>query len=168
MPQPAMPTATTYGVLAKMLEDLCLSNESVKTFRLGPVTSIEIPTAGDPNQNSFGYPYIHMVPQTARMNGRSTFFEFDMIVMDLAKDNLGLETTVHSQTLEITRDILSKFTLTTWEQFRYNVVMPADATPFIENYQNSVAGWTTRLSIEAITPLNLCDAAFLAPNAIRS
>jgi hypothetical protein len=168
MPQPAMPTATTYGVLVQMLEDLCLSNEAVKTFRLGPVTSIEIPTAGDGNQNSFNYPYIHVVPQMARMNGRSTFFEFDLICMDLAKDNLNLESTVHSQTLEIIRDILSKFTLTTWEDFRYNAVLPADATPFIESYQNSVAGWTVRLSIEAITPLNLCDAAFLAPNAIRS
>jgi hypothetical protein len=156
------PVATTYGVLCKMLTDLCYSNQAVKTVRIGPVSSIEMPYSDDPvTKNSFKYPYIHFVPQTAEMNGRSTNFEFDMVVMDLAKDNLGLDTIVHSETLEITRDILSKFVLTDWNEFRYNVNLPATATPFIENFQNSVAGWTTRLSIEAITPLNLCDAPFV-------
>jgi hypothetical protein len=113
-------------------------------------------------QNSYKYPAVHFVPQQAVMNGRSTVFEFDMIVMDLAKDNLGLDTTVHSETLEITRDLLSKFVLTDWTEFRYALELPATATPFIESFQNSVAGFTTRLQIEAITPLNLCDAPFIS------
>ena len=158
------PVATTYGVLCKALEDLCYSNQAIKTVRIGPVSSIEMPYSDDPvTKNSFKYPYVHFVPYQAEMNGRSTDFEFDMIVMDLAKDNLGLDNTVHSETLEITRDLLSKFNLTTWNEFRYFAKLPTTATPFIENFQNNVAGWTTRLSIEAITPLNLCDAPFINP-----
>ncbi len=157
------PVATTYGVLCQMLKDLCLSNMAIKTVRIGPVSSIEIPYADDEvTQNSYKYPAVHFVPQQAVMNGRSTVFEFDMIVMDLAKDNLGLDTTVHSETLEITRDLLSKFVLTDWTEFRYALELPATATPFIESFQNSVAGFTTRLQIEAITPLNLCDAPFIS------
>lgn len=165
MPVPQPVIATTYGVLAQMLYDLCYSNAAIKTVRIGPLSSVEMPYADDPvTKNSFKYPYVHFVPQLAEMNGRSTVFEFDMIVMDLAKDNLGLDITVHSETLEITRDLLSKFVLTDWNQFRYNVKLPSSATPFVENFQNNVAGWTTRLMVEAITPLNLCDAPFITPN----
>lgn len=163
---PATPViATTYGVLADALKQLCLSNMAVKTVRIGPLSSVGIETAEDPiTTNSYKYPYIHFIPQPALMNGRSTIFEFDMIVCDLAKDSLGLDTTVHSSTLEITRDILAKFNLTTWNEFRYNIVLPATAVPFIENFQNNEAGWTTRIQIEAMTPLNLCDAPFVIGN----
>lgn len=160
MTQP--PVATTYGVLCQMLKDLSLSNMAVKTVRIGPPSSIEVETADDPiTTNSYKYPAVHFVPQGAEMNGRSTVFQFDMVVMDLAKDSLGLDTTVHSETLEISRDLMSKFVLTDWTQFRYDLKLPATATPFIENFKNSVAGWTTRFEVEAITPLNLCDAPFL-------
>jgi len=157
------PVATTYGVLCQMLKDLCLSNMAIKTVRIGPVSSIEMPYADDEvTQNSYKYPAVHFVPMSADMNGRSTIFEFSMIVMDLAKDNLGLDNTVHSETLEISRDLMSKFILTDWTEFRYSLELPATATPFIENFQNSVAGWTTRFQIEAITPLNLCEAPFIS------
>ena len=160
---PTPPVATTYGVLCQMLKDLCLSNMAIKTVRIGPVSSIEMPYADDEvTQNSYKYPAVHFVPMSADMNGRSTIFEFSMIVMDLAKDNLLLDTTVRSETLEISRDLMSKFILTDWNEFRYSLELPATATPFIENFQNSVAGWTTRFQIEAITPLNLCEAPFIS------
>jgi len=154
--------ATTYSKLIAALKELALSDIAVKSFRVGPLSDVEIAMKDeDPKaQNSFKYPYVHLVPVNATMNGRSTIFSFDMIVMDLAKDEIDLETRVHSSTLEITRDLMSKFNLTTWTEFRYNIQLPATTTPFVEGYLNSVAGWTTQMNIEAITPLNLCDAPF--------
>ena len=155
--------ATTYSKLISALKELALSNLAIKSFRVGPTSDIEIAMKSDDPQaqNSFKYPYVHLVPVNAVMNGRSTIFSFDMIIMDLAKDQIDLETTVHSSTLEITRDILAKFNQTTWTEFRYNIQLPATTTPFVEGYLNSVAGWTTQLNVEAITPLNLCDAPFV-------
>jgi hypothetical protein len=157
--------ATTYSKLISALKELALSDMAVKSFRVGPVSDVEIAMKDDNPQfeNSFKYPYVHLVPVNAVMNGRSTIFSFDMIIMDLAKDEIDLETRVHSSTLEITRDLLAKFNLTTWTEFRYNVQLPATSTPFVEGYLNSVAGWTTQLNVEAITPLNLCDAPFINP-----
>lgn len=155
--------ATTYSKLISALKELALSNLAIKSFRVGPTSDIEIAMKSDDPQaqNSFKYPYVHLVPVNATMNGRSTIFSFDMIIMDLAKDQIDLETTVHSSTLEITRDIMAKFNQTTWTEFRYNIQLPATTTPFVEGYLNSVAGWTTQLNVEAITPLNLCDAPFV-------
>lgn len=155
--------ATTYSKLISALKELALSNLAIKSFRVGPLSDVEIAMKDDDaqKQNSFKYPYVHLVPVNATMNGRSTIFSFDMIIMDLAKDQIDLETTVHSSTLEITRDIMAKFNQTTWTEFRYNIQLPATTTPFVEGYLNSVAGWTTQLNVEAITPLNLCDAPFV-------
>lgn len=155
--------ATTYSKLIAALKELALSNLAIKSFRVGPLSDVEIAMKDDDpqRQNSFKYPYVHLVPVNAVMNGRSTIFSFDMIIMDLAKDEIDLETRVHSSTLEITRDILAKFNQTTWTEFRYNIQLPATSTPFVEGYLNSVAGWTTQLNVEAITPLNLCDAPFV-------
>jgi hypothetical protein len=157
--------ATTYSKLISALKELALSDMAVKSFRVGPASDIEIAMkdADAQQQNSFKYPYVHLIPVNAVMNGRSTIFSFDMVIMDLAKDEIDLETRVHSSTLEITRDLLAKFNLTTWNEFRYNVQLPATTTPFVEGYLNSVAGWTTQLNVEAITPLNLCDAPFITP-----
>ena len=155
--------ATTYSKLISALKELALSNLAIKSFRVGPLSDVEIAMKSDDPQaqNSFKYPYVHLVPVNAVMNGRSTIFSFDMIIMDLAKDQIDLETTVHSSTLEITRDIMAKFNQTTWTEFRYNIQLPTTTTPFVEGYLNSVAGWTTQLNVEAITPLNLCDAPFV-------
>ena len=155
--------ATTYSKLIAALKELALSDMAVKSFRVGPLSDVEIAMKDDDaqKQNSFKYPYVHLVPVNATMNGRSTIFSFDMIIMDLAKDQIDLETAVHSSTLEITRDIMAKFNQTTWTEFRYNIQLPATTTPFVEGYLNSVAGWTTQLNVEAITPLNLCDAPFV-------
>ena len=155
--------ATTYSKLISALKELALSNLAIKSFRVGPLSDVEIAMKDDDaqKQNSFKYPYVHLVPVNAVMNGRSTIFSFDMIIMDLAKDQIDLETTVHSSTLEITRDIMAKFNQTTWTEFRYNIQLPATTTPFVEGYLNSVAGWTTQLNVEAITPLDLCHAPFI-------
>jgi hypothetical protein len=155
--------ATTYSKLIAALKELALSDMAVKSFRVGPLSDVEIAMKDDDpkKQNSFKYPYVHLVPVNATMNGRSTIFSFDMIIMDLAKDEIDLETRVHSSTLEITRDLLAKFNQTTWTEFRYNIQLPATTTPFVEAYLNSVAGWTTQLNVEAITPLNLCDAPLI-------
>jgi hypothetical protein len=83
-----------------------------------------------------------------------------MIVFDLAKDNLNLQHQIVSECLEITRDLMAKFVLTDWGEFRFNLEMPATGTPFSEGFQNNPTGVTTRMRIEAITPLNLCDAPF--------
>jgi hypothetical protein len=103
---------------------------------------------------------VHLVPSTAEMNGQSTKFEFDMVVFDLCKDDLELQVITQSQCLEVTRDIISKFNLTDWVGFRYNIQLPTTSMVFDEAFVNSVAGYTTRIIVEAISPFTLCENPF--------
>jgi hypothetical protein len=146
--------SSTYRNVIESLRTTMESHPAIKTFRVGPPSSIEMPTEDKPE---IKYPYVHLVPQSATLDGKSTIFDFDFIVMDLAKDKLGLEERTQSAMLEITRDIVAKYTLTTWDQWRFDMILPVVSMPFVEEFQNSVAGWTTQLRIVAITPLSNCE-----------
>lgn len=146
--------SSTYRNVVESLRKAIESHPGVKTFRVGPPSSIEMP---DNEKPEIKYPYVHLIPQNAEISGGATIFDFDLVVMDLAKDQLGLEERTQSAMLEVTRDILAKYTLTSWETWRFNMQMPVNSTPFTENFVNSVSGWTTQIKIEAITPLSNCE-----------
>lgn len=146
--------SSTYRDVVESLRKTIELHPAVKTFRVGPPSSIEMP---DNEKPEIKYPYVHLVPQNALINGGGTIFDFDLIVMDLAKDKLGLEERTQSSMLEITRDIIAKYTLTSWTTWRFNLEMPINTVPFTENFLNSVSGWTTQIKIEAIAPLNNCE-----------
>ena len=147
--------AQTYSDVIKQLKDICGQHPAIETFRVGPANMIEIPTKEQPV--SAKYPYVMVVPQPATLDGRSTMFDFDIIVMDLAKDSLDLEAKVHNSTMEILRDILASYTMTTWKDVNYNMILPVIATPFVQGYNNSVAGWTAQVQIEAKSPFDQCN-----------
>lgn len=146
--------SSTYLNVIKTLQSAIESHPAVKTFKVGPPSDIEMPTESKPE---IKYPYVHLVPQPATLNGKSTLFEFDMVVMDLAKDDMELEARTQSRCLEITRDIIALYTNTTWDSWRFNMQLPIITTPFVENFVNSVSGWTSQITIEAITPINNCE-----------
>ena len=146
--------SSTYLNVINSLRNIIEAHPAVRTFRVGPPSQIEMPTNDKPE---IKYPYVHLVPQPAELNGRSTIFDFDMVVMDLAKDDMNIEARAQSAMLEITRDIIAQYTNTTWDAWRFNMQMPVVSTPFVENFQNSSAGWTTQIRIEAITPISNCE-----------
>ncbi|CAB4134683.1 hypothetical protein UFOVP643_17 [uncultured Caudovirales phage] len=147
--------AQTYRDVVQQMRTICSNHPAIETFRVGPASMIEIPTQDQPT--SAKYPYVMLIPQPASLDGRSTQFDFDLVVMDLAKDVLDLEETIHSSTMEILRDILAAYTMTKWATINYNLSLPVVATPFVEGYNNSVAGWTAQISIEAKSPFDHCN-----------
>jgi len=147
--------AQTYRDVVKQMRNICSNHPAIETFRVGPASMIEIPTQDQPT--SAKYPYVMLIPQPATLDGRSTQFDFDLVVMDLSKDVLDLEERVHSSTMEILRDILAAYTMTKWSTIDYNITLPITATPFVEGFNNSVAGWTAQISIEAKSPFDKCN-----------
>lgn len=146
--------SSTYRNVIESLRKTIESHPAIKTFRVGPASMIEVPTDEKPE---IKYPYVHLIPQPAIINNGSTVFDFDLVVMDLARDKEGLEERTQSAMLEITRDIIAKYRLTTWGEWRFNIQLPVTATPFIESFKNSCAGWTSQIQIEAMTPLSNCQ-----------
>jgi hypothetical protein len=151
----------TYRDVVQQMRAICSNHPVIQTFRVGPASMLEIPTKDQPV--SARYPYVQLIPQPANLDGRSTLFDFDLVVMDLCKDSLDLEERVHSSTMEILKDILAAYTMTKWSTVDYNIILPVTATPFVEGYNNSVSGWTAQIQIEAKSPFDHCNNPIIIP-----
>jgi len=147
-------SSTYYNVISS-LKRVILAHPAVRTFRIGPISSVEMPDNVLPEVT---YPYIHLIAQPSTLDKSTTSFDFDMIIMDLVDaNNLDLQIRQQSQMLEIGRDIIAKYTMTDWGTWRFNIDLPLTVTPFVERFINDVSGWTFQISVTALTPLANCE-----------
>lgn len=152
-----MATQTSYNDVCNKLREICESHLNVALFRIGPPSDIEIQTA---TENVSRYPYVHLVPEPGEIIKGGVTYNFQMVVMDLAKDTEDREQRTHNNTLNVLMDIIAKIRMTQWDDVDINVNLPITITPFVESYKHSVAGWTADIQIESANPLNLCESAF--------
>ena len=50
--------------------------------------------------------------------------------------------------------------MTTWSEVDIELETPIVIQPFVESYNNNLAGWTAEINVIVKSPFNLCDAAF--------
>lgn len=145
---------STYRELVMTLKEICELHPAIETFRIGPISSVEVPDNALPEVK---YPYVHLIPQPATMEQSVTQFDFDFIIMDLVDlANLELQVRQQSQMLEIARDVIAKFVMTNYGSVRFKINFPITATPFVERFLNDVSGWTLQITVQALTPMNDC------------
>ena len=58
------------------------------------------------------------------------------------------------------QDIFSKIIMTTWSEVDIELETPINIVPFVEAYNNNLAGWSAEINVIIKSPFNLCDAAF--------
>ena len=154
----ALTTPTTYKQLIEAFEQICLSQMSVKHFQVGEMSDVDMQTNTETFQR---YPFVFMIPRLSSMDrfGKMVL-GFSLIVADIAKNEEDLQVNVHNTTLMIMQDIFSKIIMTPASQVDWDVETPINITPFVEKYNNNLAGWTAEINVLMISPFNLCDAAF--------
>lgn len=154
----ALVTPTTYKQLIEAFEQICLSQLSVKHFQVGEMSDVDIQTNTETFQR---YPFVFLIPRLSSMDrfGKMVL-GFSLIVADIAKNEEDLQVNVHNTTLMIMQDIFSKIIMTPASQVDWDVETPIRMVPFVEKYNNNLAGWTAEINVLMISPFNLCDAAF--------
>jgi len=111
------------------------------------------------------YPLMFVVPNQAIQELQFMTYEFNVIVADILERDLDNMIDVLSDTNQILDDIISQFRLSVTDSlgnFNQNYYLDdaVECVPFIEQYQDMVAGWTGTFRIKIMTPLDRCDAAF--------
>lgn len=111
------------------------------------------------------YPLMFVVPNTATQELQYMTYEFNVLVADILERDLDNMIDVLSDTNQILDDIISQFRLSVTDSlgnFNQNYYLDdsVQCIPFIEKYQDMVAGWSGTLRIKIMTPLDRCDAAF--------
>jgi len=154
-----MSNPTTYKQFVEEFGALCLSHLGVKHFQVGQPSDIDMQTNKDPFQR---YPMCFLVPENAEMDRFGKFvLTFTFVVADIAKNEEDLQVNIHNNTLMIMQDIFSKIIMSPASTIDYEVVTPvASITPFVEAYNNNLAGWAAIFDVQINSPFDLCNAAF--------
>jgi hypothetical protein len=112
------------------------------------------------------YPLMYVVPNDVKQKFNYMEYTFDVIVADIIQRDLANQTDVLSDTNQILDDIISQFRLSVNNSLgnfnaEYYLDNPVVCTPFMEDYDDLLGGWTATLNIQVMTSLNRCDAAFV-------
>jgi hypothetical protein len=121
--------------------------------------------------NSPVFPLMYVVPNNVEQKLNYMTYTFTVIVMDIIERDLTNQVDVLSDTLQIMDDIVGQFRLSVDDALGnfnrlYYLQDPVNCMPFLEKFTDLCGGWSASLSIDVMTPLNRCDAAFesfLAP-----
>jgi hypothetical protein len=149
---------TTYKQVIKEFETIALSQQSVKQFQVGELSDIDVENHIHTFQR---FPVVFMIPQQSSLDrfGKMTL-GFSLIVADIAKNEQELQVDTHNNTLMIMQDIFSKIIMTNWAAVDLNLETPINIVPFVERFNNNLAGWTAEINVDVKSPFNLCDSAF--------
>lgn len=111
------------------------------------------------------YPLLYVVPDNVFQEFGDMTYNFNIIVADIVERDLGNQIDVWSDTNQILDDIISQFRLSVYDSLgNFNQDYYLDTSvvckPFIEKYDDLLAGWSARLSIKVPNALDRCAAAF--------
>jgi hypothetical protein len=151
----------------KLLAD---HHKQLNSFGFGSVDDFQYLTQSrDKEENtqfqSPYYPLMYVVPNDVKQKFNYMEYSFDVIVADIMERSLLNQTDILSDTNQILDDIISQFRLSVTQSLgnfnaEYYLDNPIVCTPFMEQYDDLLGGWTATLNIQVMTPLNRCDAAF--------
>lgn len=149
----------SYKQLIEAFETICLEQMAVKHFQVGEMSDVDIQTNIEPFQR---YPFVFLIPRPSSMDrfGKMTL-GFSMIVADIAKNQEDLQRNTHNTTLMIMQDIFSRIIMTPPSVIDWEVETPIRMTPFVEKYNNNLAGWTAEINVVIPVPFDFCSAAFI-------
>jgi len=149
-----------------------LSNyhKQINSFGFGDITEFGYLTdsrdkESNPDNQAPYYPLMFVVPNTATQELQYMTYEFNVIVADIIERDLDNMIDVLSDTNQILDDIISQFRLSVTNSLGnfnrdYYLDDAVTCIPFIEAYQDLLAGWSGTFRIKIMTPLDRCDAAF--------
>jgi hypothetical protein len=60
----------------------------------------------------------------------------------------------------IMQDIMSKIVLSSEQNVEFTIETPISVVPFVERFNNNLAGWTAEIDVVLKSPFDICSAAF--------
>jgi len=145
-------------------------HKQINSFGMGTLDDLGYSTflrdKEDNNQfQSPYYPLLYVIPNEVTQDFEYMNYSFDVIVLDIIERDLSNQTDVLSDTNQILDDIISQFRLSVTDSLgnfnqKYYLDTPVVCMPFLEKYEDLTGGWTAKLNIKVMTPLDRCDAAF--------
>lgn len=147
--------------LVKMFRILCLEHKMINTFNYGFLSDIKV---GEIPQ--VFYPYVFLLPGEHTYSENKMTYRFNMIVMDIVKNEVSFDTidfqntlTIQSNCIQYGLDILAKIK---YDQLfsQITILDNPSITTFVERFDDEVSGATFLIEVEIKQNLDYCSAPF--------
>lgn len=149
---------SSFKSVVQYMRELSLSHVNVQQFTFGQLSDLDVETN---KQNPTKFPLVMMIPRRADFDeGGKVEYSFALSVQDITNMDLDVEEDQLNTTLMILQDLLSRLRQTTWKDVDVYLQVPVVARPFVESYNNNLAGWSAEVIFQVKNPFNNCDAAF--------
>lgn len=144
-----LPIDTDYITYKQLINDIIYignSHNQINSTGIGDLTQLtnDINTKVSPL-----YPKMYIIPSEVTLGQNEIFYNLNIIVADKLKVDYTNQRDIMNDTLEICKDIF-----TTLEDSNYNAQFGATCQPFLEEYDDILAGWS--MNIQLITTYDYC------------
>ena len=157
----------TYKEIVNRIQTIVNEHYMLADFGYGDLSDLKTRfenTSGDSAVQA-DYPYLFLNPATHTRNMSAVTYNFNMIVMDVARGEVSDDPynnmlTIQSQCQQYIDDVIAKL----WDGYRDQPAVLYDGlsyNTFNERFQDDVAGMTVNLQITVPQALNNCIAPFI-------
>lgn len=138
----------TYYQIIDDLRGLSNAHEQLNSFGFGDLNQL---TMDIETKQSPIYTKLYVIPSDVALNQNQLTYNFQIIVADRLKDDYSNQRDVMNDTLEIMKDVYTFLYLS-----EYEAEWDATIEPFLERYEDVLAGWTMSLTITQPFEYNRC------------
>lgn len=145
---PASVNKVTYYQIIDDLKGMAQAHEQINSFGFGDLTqmTMDIETKQSPI-----YTKLYVIPNDVSLDQNELTYNFQIIVADRLKDDYSNQRDVMNDTLEIMKDVFTFLYLSEYES-----EWDATVEPFLERFEDVLAGWTMSLTITQPFDYNRC------------
>ncbi len=155
----------TYQDLVNRIQDITNQHKMLVDFGYGDISDLKVRfenTSGDAKVQA-DYPYLFLNPQSHTRNSNSVTYNFNMIVMDMAREEVSDQPynnmlAIQSQCQQYIDDIIA-YLKYAYDDAKTDVQYTnLSYQPFNERFQDDVAGMTASFSVVIASEINECVA----------
>ena len=139
----------TYYQIIQDLKGLSQAHEQINSFGFGDITQL---TMDIETKQSPIYTKLYVVPSDTVLDQNQLTYNFQIIVADRLKDDYSNQRDVMNDTLEIMKDVFTFLYLSEYES-----EWDATVEPFLERFEDVLAGWTMSLTLTQPFDYNRCN-----------
>ena len=151
----------TYKQIVDLFKSAALNHLMIQDFGYGQLSDIKTRNESQDGDQEVDYPYAFLNPTTHQRQQSTVTYQFNLIMMDMARDEEGDKydnfLQIQSDCQQYIDDIVSQLWNTSTKP---DIQLTMTYTPFVERFQDELAGMTAAISIQVPITINNCIAPY--------
>lgn len=154
----------TYKEIVDLFKQAAFDHFMIEDFGYGALSDIKTRNVSANLDEEVNYPYAFLNPTTHQRAQAAVTYNFNLIMMDMAREEVDYAhkhydnmLAIQSQCQQYIDDMIAHL----WNAAgKPDIQFTVTYTPFVERFQDEVAGMTAAVSIVVPIPINDCIAPF--------